>query len=292
LKPLLKEYRDAECGVTNGIPMVERKSEALKEHKKDVKRITLGQIAILFLTVIVIKGQATDKVNQYIHDKYDQKNANVTEPLSFSIDMMRTLSNDKYSSDDLMNDMAESDMWNSEWISPEAYNQTRDIWNTAFKQPQEANETSYVPQMPDSMEDAMSSWIPEHIPMPPIKVPKIDHSQDKHHDGHDASVHDGDDKHHHEEDHHDDEKHHDKHHGEDKHHDDDHKKDKHCDKHSESGHSDKHHDKMMGKMRGYMNPSYDFDDMTAEQACAFVGQIIGGVCIFIFVYATICILLS
>jgi hypothetical protein len=302
LKPLLKEYKDAEHGLTNGIPMVERKSEALKEHKKDVKRITLGMIAILFLTVIVIKGQATDKVDAYIIAKYDQKNANSTEPFSFSMDLVRTLSNDKFSSANV------DDIWNEAWTTPEmvynqtyptmprgayAYNSTTPMFNESNStwhdhhanstwRDHHMNGTNHTcPMHNQSNSTVHPTWHNMNMtasnitfppPMPPIKVPEVDHHKDKHHDGDKKE----DEHHHHHDDKTEDEKKSDKHH----HHDD--KKDKKAKK-------DK---SMLKQMKKMMSPAFDLDDMTCKQACDFVNMIIGSVCAAMFVYATFWILLS
>jgi len=47
-KPILKEYRDAESGATQGVVMAERKSKKMKAHKSYVKKLTF----FLFVAVL------------------------------------------------------------------------------------------------------------------------------------------------------------------------------------------------------------------------------------------------
>ena len=52
LKPLMSDYKKAEVGITNGIIMSERKTKNFDVLVHNIKKITIGQIIIIFLSVI------------------------------------------------------------------------------------------------------------------------------------------------------------------------------------------------------------------------------------------------
>ena len=89
LKPILKEYEDAETGVTQGISMEQMRSLKIAEHKKDIWRITTAQMVILLLTMIVVNSEITSIATDFIQSKYDEKK-NSTDPVNLSMDIYKT----------------------------------------------------------------------------------------------------------------------------------------------------------------------------------------------------------
>ena len=73
LKPILKDYKDAETGITQGVPMNESKVPQFRALVKLIMRITAAMIFILFLVCILCKNQAQQKVGNFITDLYDAK---------------------------------------------------------------------------------------------------------------------------------------------------------------------------------------------------------------------------
>jgi len=61
--PILKEYKDAESGQTNGIQMTYRKAPKMKWLKKMVKKISCGIIALTLFALIVCKNLIIDVAN-------------------------------------------------------------------------------------------------------------------------------------------------------------------------------------------------------------------------------------
>ena len=72
--PILKEYREAESGQTNGIQMTYRKAPKMQWLKKMVKKITCGVIALTILSLIVCKNFVLDVANQAITQEYELMN--------------------------------------------------------------------------------------------------------------------------------------------------------------------------------------------------------------------------
>ena len=71
----------------NQIGMTESKLPRIETLKREVWRITVGIVAILFLTCLVVKYEASDKATKFIVEQYD--NSNGTQP-HFSVDMYNT----------------------------------------------------------------------------------------------------------------------------------------------------------------------------------------------------------
>jgi hypothetical protein len=69
--PILKEYRLAESGQTNGIPMTKRRAPKMHWLKRIVKKITCGFIGVTILTLMVCKKFALDVVNQVVSQEYE-----------------------------------------------------------------------------------------------------------------------------------------------------------------------------------------------------------------------------
>jgi hypothetical protein len=69
----VKEYRDAESGVTNGIRM-ERKSEDMKVHKKQIKKLTLATLGLGFMAMLIAKEMFVDVADQYIEGEFQLMN--------------------------------------------------------------------------------------------------------------------------------------------------------------------------------------------------------------------------
>lgn len=90
VNPILKEYRHAEAGITQGIPMTNNHSEKLQALKKTVWKITFAMIFVMFLTLLVFKAYAQNKVSEFISLQY--KNSTDAD---FSIDLFKTLNTKK-----------------------------------------------------------------------------------------------------------------------------------------------------------------------------------------------------
>lgn len=69
--PILKEYRDAETGQTNGIQMTYRKAPKMQWLKKMVKKFTLWMIVLNGVTMIVGRSFANDIAHQAITQEYE-----------------------------------------------------------------------------------------------------------------------------------------------------------------------------------------------------------------------------
>jgi hypothetical protein len=92
-KPILKEYKDAETGVTQGIPIGHNRSKFMHALKGFIWKITAGLIFIVFVTLLIVKSQAETKATEYIEMKYAEKAGleNGTKvPVDFSIDLAKT----------------------------------------------------------------------------------------------------------------------------------------------------------------------------------------------------------
>jgi uncharacterized membrane protein SpoIIM required for sporulation len=64
--PILKEYKDAETGVTQGIPIGHNISQFMNALKVFTWKITAGLIFIVFVTLLIVKSQAETKATEYI----------------------------------------------------------------------------------------------------------------------------------------------------------------------------------------------------------------------------------
>lgn len=74
-KPILKEYKEAERGITNGIVMNKRRSKYMKMLKKKLLKIICLMSLVGFLSFMYAKNFQFDMVDQYIDQKYDFINA-------------------------------------------------------------------------------------------------------------------------------------------------------------------------------------------------------------------------
>lgn len=86
VNPILKEYREAEAGITQGIPMNENKSCQLQALKKTIWRLTLAMIFIFFVTLLIVKSYAQTKVAEYINAQF----TNSSDVESFSVNLGET----------------------------------------------------------------------------------------------------------------------------------------------------------------------------------------------------------
>jgi len=84
-KAIVGEYTEAEAGRTNGITMTERKTKQMRHHKCHVKKITVVQLVILFLQCLVIKREATLKIDEYLTSEYEKLPLNATMSHSMSL---------------------------------------------------------------------------------------------------------------------------------------------------------------------------------------------------------------
>jgi len=55
VKPILKEYKDAEAGITQGIQMSERKSKLAHSHIGEIKKLIIATIFVLIITTAYAK---------------------------------------------------------------------------------------------------------------------------------------------------------------------------------------------------------------------------------------------
>ena len=72
-KPTLQEYKDAEAGVTAGIPMTERKSRRMFKLKRKVKCVTAGLAFVIFVTCVASQRQFVKLSNSWLSDFYDKR---------------------------------------------------------------------------------------------------------------------------------------------------------------------------------------------------------------------------
>lgn len=70
-KPILKEYRDAERGITQGITMNIRRSKKMQHLKKKICKITLLMVLVGFIAIVYTKNFMHGMVDQYLDQKYD-----------------------------------------------------------------------------------------------------------------------------------------------------------------------------------------------------------------------------
>jgi len=81
VKPILKEYQDAETGKTQGIKMADRRSKKLDIVKKDVKRLTCGMIAFVFFCVCYCENYMVSEASRWLDQYYlAVQNPNMTTP--------------------------------------------------------------------------------------------------------------------------------------------------------------------------------------------------------------------
>lgn len=69
-KPILKQYRDAEQGITQGIAMTERVHKKMKAHKCSVKKITVLLIVIILICYPVLSQFLESCTDQFIDIYY------------------------------------------------------------------------------------------------------------------------------------------------------------------------------------------------------------------------------
>ena len=81
-KGIVKEYRNAELGLTNGIQMVNRKSKEIKSHKSFVKKITLAQILIYMVACIMLKNEFIAAGNYVIRQQHAHDD-DLPRPMSY-----------------------------------------------------------------------------------------------------------------------------------------------------------------------------------------------------------------
>lgn len=89
-KPILKEYKDAEAGRTQGIMMTERRSKKMQSLKKKIYKITAITFLLGFISIIYTKNFINSMTDQYVEQKYDYINQNnATENSTYSVEKMR-----------------------------------------------------------------------------------------------------------------------------------------------------------------------------------------------------------
>lgn len=70
-KPILKEYQDAERGITQGIVIDKRRSKIMKFLKKKILKITLASVILGIVTLAYVNCFTNELVDQWIDQKYD-----------------------------------------------------------------------------------------------------------------------------------------------------------------------------------------------------------------------------
>ena len=73
-RAIVKEYRDAEHGLTNGIQMVHRKSKVISAHKSFVKKITIAQVCIYMVMCLLMKNEFIKVANNVIVQQHAHDN--------------------------------------------------------------------------------------------------------------------------------------------------------------------------------------------------------------------------
>lgn len=88
-KPIMKEYKNAETGVTQGILMNERKSKKMVALKKKIYKVTLITSIVAFFSIIYCKNVQDELIEQWMDQKYEyiQNNSNVNE--TYNVDQMQ-----------------------------------------------------------------------------------------------------------------------------------------------------------------------------------------------------------
>ena len=51
VNPVLKEYKDAAAGITQGIQMTERKSKKVEAHISEIKKLVIATIFVMAITM-------------------------------------------------------------------------------------------------------------------------------------------------------------------------------------------------------------------------------------------------
>lgn len=89
-QPILKEYRDAESGITQGIIMNKRRTKIMACLKKRIWRITFATVIVCFLSIVYYNNFQMKIIDQWLDQKYDyiQKNNN-TENATYSVEKMQ-----------------------------------------------------------------------------------------------------------------------------------------------------------------------------------------------------------
>ena len=82
---IVKEYKDAERGETNGITM-ERKSQQMKTHKKQIKKITIATFGLGVLAMLIAKEMMVDIADQYIEGEFKLMNRTNNTSFTFNVD--------------------------------------------------------------------------------------------------------------------------------------------------------------------------------------------------------------
>jgi hypothetical protein len=83
-KPIVKEYHDAENGVTQGIEMTRRKSKDMVEYKVYIRKITLAVLFITFMSIVYANQWLKDLVDKFLVQLHggDENGLEVTLPVT------------------------------------------------------------------------------------------------------------------------------------------------------------------------------------------------------------------
>lgn len=90
-RPIMKEYRDAETGITQGIVMDKRHSKRMAKLKKKLLKIVGATAFVMFLSVVYYKSFQDNLTDQWIDQKYDYiEQNNNTEGKAYSVEKMQS----------------------------------------------------------------------------------------------------------------------------------------------------------------------------------------------------------
>lgn len=148
-KPILKEYRDAERGITHGIAMNIRRSKIMELLKKKIWKITGLMCGMILITTIYYSNFQGEIIDQYIDQKYEYiAQNNQTENKSYSVEKMRN----------------------------ELYNET---WDLPQKPDDMDEDSEPLPQKPEEKKEAVKPPIDQPIGDDGHRKPSLNKEQDK-----------------------------------------------------------------------------------------------------------------
>lgn len=70
-RPIMKEYKDAETGRTQGIMMTERKSKKMLQLKNKIRKLTCFTFLVGFLAICFYKNFQDELIDSWIDQKYE-----------------------------------------------------------------------------------------------------------------------------------------------------------------------------------------------------------------------------
>lgn len=74
VNPVLKDYKNAVAGVTQGIQMTERKSKNIEAHVSELKKLIIATIFVTLITMGYAKDWLNQEADQFIDQFYSSMN--------------------------------------------------------------------------------------------------------------------------------------------------------------------------------------------------------------------------